>query len=233
LKRLGFLASGRGSNMLAIIRACESGRLPASPVLVISNNPDARALQLGSEHGLEALHMSRRTHGDAAALDQAMTAAMQAHQVDLVILAGYMKKIGPQLLSAYAHRILNIHPSLLPKHGGRGMYGMHVHEAVIAAGETETGVTVHLVNAEYDSLMRELLNKAQILFRKTSIVLAVQYLHRPKQVPSAHRKRNTNQIARMKFSLLIYIGKETRVLGHIIDKHGFLMRDDPTDNAGL
>ncbi len=151
MKRLGFLASGRGSNMLAIIRACESGRLPASPVLVISNNPDARALQLGSEHGLEALHMSRRTHGDAASLDQAMTAAMQAHQVDLVILAGYMKKIGPQLLSAYAHRILNIHPSLLPRHGGRGMYGMHVHEAVIAAGETETGVTVHLVNAEYDS----------------------------------------------------------------------------------
>lgn len=151
MKRLGFLASGRGSNMLAIIRACESGRLPASPVLVISNNPDARALQLGSEHGLEALHMSRRTHGDAAALDQAMTAAMQSHQVDLVILAGYMKKIGPQLLSAYAHRILNIHPSLLPRHGGRGMYGLHVHEAVIAAGETETGVTVHLVNAEYDS----------------------------------------------------------------------------------
>jgi len=164
LKRLGFLASGRGSNMLAIIRACESGRLPASPVLVISNNPDARALQLGSEHGLEALHMSRRTHGDAAALDQAMTAAMQAHQVDLVILAGYMKKIGPQLLSAYAHRILNIHPSLLPKHGGRGMYGMHVHEAVIAAGETETGVTVHLVNAEYDS--------GDILARRTVSVAA-------------------------------------------------------------
>jgi len=164
LKRLGFLASGRGSNMLAIIRACESGRLPASPVLVISNNPDARALQLGSEHGLEALHMSRRTHGDAAALDQAMTAAMQAHQVDLVILAGYMKKIGPQLLSAYAHRILNIHPSLLPKHGGRGMYGMHVHEAVIAAGETETGVTVHLVNAEYDS--------GDILVRRTVSVAA-------------------------------------------------------------
>lgn len=164
MKRLGFLASGRGSNMLAIIRACESGRLPASPVLVISNNPDARALQLGSEHGLEALHMSRRTHGDAAALDQAMTAAMQAHQVDLVILAGYMKKIGPQLLSAYAHRILNIHPSLLPKHGGRGMYGMHVHEAVIAAGETETGVTVHLVNAEYDS--------GDILVRRTVSVAA-------------------------------------------------------------
>lgn len=164
MKRLGFLASGRGSNMLAIIRACESGRLPASPVLVISNNPDARALQLGSEHGLEALHMSRRTHGDAAALDQAMTAAMQAHQVDLVILAGYMKKIGPQLLSAYAHRILNIHPSLLPKHGGRGMYGMHVHEAVIAAGETETGVTVHLVNAEYDS--------GDILARRTVSVAA-------------------------------------------------------------
>ena len=151
LKRLGFLASGRGSNMLAIISACESGRLPATPVLVISNNPDARALQLGREHGLEALHMSSRTHGDDGALDQAMTAAMQAHQVDLVILAGYMKKIGPQLLSAYAHHILNIHPSLLPRHGGRGMYGLHVHEAVISAGETETGVTVHLVNTEYDS----------------------------------------------------------------------------------
>ncbi len=83
-------------------------------------------------------------------LDQAITDALKKHQVDLVVLAGYMKKLGPVTLAAYQGRVINIHPALLPKYGGKGMYGIHVHEAVLAAGETETGVTVHLVDDHYD-----------------------------------------------------------------------------------
>ncbi|MDX1518759.1 MAG: phosphoribosylglycinamide formyltransferase, partial [Gammaproteobacteria bacterium] len=110
----------------------------------------AEALERGARHGLVCRHMSSRTHPDDAVLDREITSAFREHGVDLVVLAGYMKRIGPQLLAAYPDRIINIHPSLLPRHGGQGMYGKHVHEAVIAAGEQETGVTIHLVNNEYD-----------------------------------------------------------------------------------
>ncbi|MDB6080383.1 MAG: Phosphoribosylglycinamide formyltransferase, partial [Akkermansiaceae bacterium] len=90
------------------------------------------------------------THPEADALDRAMLEVLEEHEVELIVLAGFMKKIGPRVLEAFEGRILNIHPSLLPKFGGRGMFGQHVHRAVLAAGETVTGVSIHLVNGEYD-----------------------------------------------------------------------------------
>jgi len=151
LLKLGFLASGRGSNLQAILQACRDGRLGAIPAVVISNNADSGALALARRETIPACHLSAGTHPDPADLDEAIAAALQKHGVDLVVLAGYMKKIGPVTLRAFRHRILNIHPALLPRHGGRGMYGMAVHEAVIRAGEKESGATVHLVEDEYDS----------------------------------------------------------------------------------
>ncbi len=151
LVRLGFLASGRGSNMQAIIEACKNGKIKAEPVVVISNNATAGALEIARRESIAAFHLSNHTHPDPDLLDQAITETLQHHHADLVILAGYMKKIGPALLGAYRNRIINIHPSLLPKFGGQGMYGIHVHEAVLAAGEKTTGATVHLVEGEYDS----------------------------------------------------------------------------------
>ena len=148
--KLGFLASGRGSNMLAIIDNCKVGKLDAVPVVVISNNAEAGALEYACEAGIPAIHLGTHTHIDPDKLDDEITKALKNNDVDWVILAGYMKKIGPQLLEEFQGKIFNIHPSLLPKHGGRGMYGLHVHEAVLAAGETETGVTIHLVDGEYD-----------------------------------------------------------------------------------
>ena len=147
---LGFLASGRGTNMQAIIDACREGRLQASPVIVISNNAGSGALERANSEGIVACHLSSAKHPDLIHLDRAMTETLLSHHVDLVILAGYMKKIGYQMLDAFRGRIINIHPSLLPKYGGTGMYGMKVHAAVIAAGETETGVTVHVVDRDYD-----------------------------------------------------------------------------------
>lgn len=150
LTRLGFLVSGRGSNMQAIINACTVGDLKAEPVVVIANNPDAGALAIAKTGKIPAYHLSSKTHPDPGQLDNAITEIMHDHQVDLVVLAGYMKQVGPVLLRDYRNRVINIHPSLLPRHGGKGMYGMNVHRAVIAAGEKETGVTVHLVNEQYD-----------------------------------------------------------------------------------
>ena len=150
MKKLGILVSGRGSNMVAIMDACEQGRLKAKVQVVISNNADSQALVIAKQKGTHTAHLSSRTHPDPDMLDAAMLETLSSYNVDLVLLAGFMKKIGPRVLAAYKGRIINIHPSLLPRFGGQGMFGMKVHEAVIAKGEKETGVTIHLVDAEYD-----------------------------------------------------------------------------------
>lgn len=146
--KLGFLASHTGSNMQAIIDACRAGTLAAEPCVAISNNSRAGALARARRANIAAYHLSERTHG--AALGAALLAALRRHGVEVICLAGYMKKLGTEVLAAYEGRILNIHPALLPKFGGQGMYGMRVHEAVLAAGERESGATIHLVDEEYD-----------------------------------------------------------------------------------
>ena len=137
--------------MQAIIDACGSGRLPAVPAVLISNNGSSGALDRAAVHRIPAYVLGGEKFRDPAVLDQAMADTLQKHRVDLVVLAGYMKRIGPRTLAAFPRRIINVHPALLPAHGGRGMYGRHVHAAVIAAGEAETGVTIHLVDSGYDT----------------------------------------------------------------------------------
>ena len=149
--KLGFLASHGGSNMQAIIDACKDGRLSAEPCVVISNNPDSPALQRAEKEGIPRYHLSATTHPLPEDLDERIRAVLREHSVDIVILAGYMKRIGPKTLDAYRGRLLNIHPALLPKYGGKGMYGRRVHEAVLASGDRITGVTVHVIDEEYDT----------------------------------------------------------------------------------
>ncbi len=148
--RLGVLVSGGGSNLQSVIDHSLDGSLSAEVVVVISNNSGAGGLDRARKHGIPALHVSAATEGSQEMADRRIADEMNAHAVDLVVLAGYMKRIGPALLKAYGGRIVNIHPALLPRFGGAGMYGMRVHEAVIAAGESESGPTVHLVDDEYD-----------------------------------------------------------------------------------
>ena len=136
--------------MQAIIDACTDLRIPAAPSLLIYNNPSAFAANRARQSSLEVDFLNGKTHPDPGDLDTATRDALLAHHIDLVVLAGYMKRIGPRALSTFANRILNIHPSLLPKFGGKGMYGLRVHEAVIRSGEIETRVTVHLINENYD-----------------------------------------------------------------------------------
>ena len=142
--RIAVLASGRGSNLQAILDYLDrsSGRASYEVAAAVSNKSDAPALDLARKRGIPAIVVG--ADGDALA------AALASNKIDIVALAGYLKKIPRSVVEAYAGRIVNIHPALLPAHGGEGMYGLRVHEAVIAAGDRETGVTVHLVDAEYD-----------------------------------------------------------------------------------
>ena len=146
--RLGFLASGNGSSARAIVAAIGAGGLAAQARLLVSNNRGAAALNFAAEAGIPALCIP--TQADAAAADARLADALEAHGVELVILSGYLRQLGPLTLSRYAGRVLNIHPGPLPAFGGHGMYGRRVHEAVIAAGVAESGICVHVVDSEYD-----------------------------------------------------------------------------------
>jgi phosphoribosylglycinamide formyltransferase 1 len=134
--------------MRAILNAIAAGDLDAEARLVISNRRDAPALAFAAERGVPTRFIPTKTDPDAA--DAALTAALRDAGVELVVLSGYLRKLGPLALQAYAGRVLNVHPALLPKFGGPGMYGRRVHEAVAAAGDDVSGATVHIVDAEYD-----------------------------------------------------------------------------------
>jgi len=118
--------------------------------VVISNNSGSGALERARAAGIPAFHRSSVTHCDPGALDREICRVLTDHRVDLVLLSGYMKKLGKSTLAQHGGRVLNIHPALLPAFGGKGMYGLRVHRAVIASGAKVSGVTVHLADEEYD-----------------------------------------------------------------------------------
>jgi phosphoribosylglycinamide formyltransferase-1 len=152
MMRLGVLVSGRGSNLEAVLAAVAAGRLPGvEPVLVVSNRPGARALAVAAAHGVPSRAMPSIDFGGAEERDAAIGDALSRSGADLALLAGYDQLLRPAYFAAYAGRTINIHPSLLPRHGGRGMMGMAVHRAVLAARDGETGVTVHDVTPELDA----------------------------------------------------------------------------------
>jgi phosphoribosylglycinamide formyltransferase-1 len=145
--RLGVLVSGRGSNLQALLDAYARGDLPAPVVVVVSNSSSAGALELARARNVPTVHVSSKTHEDPGA---ALLACLYQHEVDLVVLAGYMKRLDPRVVSAYHGRCINIHPAPLPRFGGPGMYGEHVHRAVLEARVPLSGPTVHRVTDEYD-----------------------------------------------------------------------------------
>lgn len=150
--RLAVLVSGRGSNLAAVLGAVADGRLRfVQPVLVVSNRPDVPALEVAAAHAVPALVLHRAGFVDAVARDAAIGEALAAVGADLALLAGYDQQLRPSFFEAFAGRAINVHPSLLPRHGGRGMLGLAVHRSVLAAGDAETGVTVHEVTPELDA----------------------------------------------------------------------------------
>lgn len=156
---LGFLCSHNGSNMQAIVDACKSSLLSAKSCVIISNNIDSYALERAKNEGIPHYHISSKTHpGNEEDLE--IVRVLQRHHVNILLLAGYMKRLGPQTLKSYEGKILNIHPALLPKFGGKGMYGKHVHQSVLEAKEKVTGVTIHLVDENYDT--GRIINQCQV-----------------------------------------------------------------------
>ena len=149
--RLAILVSGRGSNLAAVLEAVAAGRLSdIQPVLVVSNRPAVPALDVAARHGVPAVILDRARFGSADARDAAIGHALSDIGADLAVLAGYDQLLHRSYFDAYVGRTINIHPSLLPRHGGPGMTGLAVHAAVLAAGDKETGVTIHEVSDELD-----------------------------------------------------------------------------------
>lgn len=151
MKKLGILVSHRGSNFQAIIDACDKRQINANIVIAVSNNSQSEGLNRAKRANIETAHLSNSTHSNPTELDTAMASLFEAYKVDIIVTAGYMKKLGVITLSKFSGRILNVHPSLLPKYGGKGMYGMNVHKAVIEAGDKETGITIHWLDKQYDT----------------------------------------------------------------------------------
>ena len=147
---IAVFASGRGSNFQAILDAIDAGILPARVVVLISNKSEAGAVEIARARSISTQHLSQKMFSSEEALAYAMLEVLEKKHAEFIALVGYLKKIPPHVIRQYRNRILNIHPALLPSFGGEGMYGHHVHEAVIARGEKVSGATVHLVDEEYD-----------------------------------------------------------------------------------
>ncbi len=161
--KISFLASHGGSSAKHIISAIKAQTLMGFEIgVLITNNKTTAIYPWCVENDIEVLHISAKTHPENE--DQAINDALRSAGTDIVVLSGYMKKIGALTLAEFSHKILNIHPSLLPKHGGHKMYGDYVHAAVLAAGESESGASVQLINEVYDA--------GPVLLQKTVPVLA-------------------------------------------------------------
>ena len=145
------LVSGAGTTLQGLIDACARGEVPAQIVLVASDVPDAFAVDRARRAGIPTVALDRRTYASAAAFEAALRDALRAARAELVCLAGFLRILSPAFVDAFAGRIMNIHPSLLPAFGGKGMYGDRVHEAVLRSGVRVTGCTVHFVTAVPDA----------------------------------------------------------------------------------
>ncbi|MCL6472931.1 MAG: phosphoribosylglycinamide formyltransferase [Firmicutes bacterium] len=143
--RIGVLISGSGSNLEAIIDKCEAGELPAKVVVVVSSRADAYGLVRAKNHGIPAIHVARKEHADESSYNRAILDILKEHGVELVVMAGYMRLLGKEILDAYPNRVMNIHPALLPS-----FPGAHGIRDALNYGVKVTGVTVHFANEIYD-----------------------------------------------------------------------------------
>jgi phosphoribosylglycinamide formyltransferase 1 len=174
---IAVLASGRGSNFAAIMKAIRTKQIRnAEIVLVISNNSGAGALEIARENAIPGIHVSRQQFATDDEYEWALMEVFKRHRVNFIVLAGYMKKIPSGIVRTFQHRVINIHPALLPKHGGPGMYGNYVHEAVLASRERITGATVHFVDEEYDRGPIILQRSVPVSPEDTPITLAAKVL---------------------------------------------------------
>lgn len=148
---IGVLVSGGGTNLQKLIDAQQAGEIKNGAIrVVVASRAEAFALERAKRAGIEAIVLCRRDYPDVESYSEALIHALQARDVDLVVLAGFLTITGDNFIKAYENRIMNVHPALLPAFGGKGFYGLHVHEAVLARGCKLTGATVHFANEVCD-----------------------------------------------------------------------------------
>ncbi|HNR66471.1 MAG TPA: phosphoribosylglycinamide formyltransferase [bacterium] len=149
--KLAVFISGRGSNLQAILDQIDNSELDAQVACVISNRSEAGGLGIAQQHGIKAVHLSPKQFASEQDYEKALLAVLQEADTNLIVLAGYLKMLPQLVIHLYKNRIINIHPALLPSFGGKGMFGIHVHEAVLEYGCKVSGATVHLVDENYDT----------------------------------------------------------------------------------
>ncbi len=145
MKHIAIFASGKGSNARAIINYFQN-HASVKVALIVTNNPEAEVVKIAHSQKIISAVVSKKFLND----EKEMPRLLDAQKIDFIVLAGFLQLVPSYLLNRYSQRMVNIHPALLPKFGGQGMYGIKVHEAVLAAGEKETGITIHYVNEKYD-----------------------------------------------------------------------------------
>jgi len=174
--RIAVFCSGSGSNFKTIFHDLKNRHLQAEIVLCLSNRSNCGAMEFAREKGIETVHITEKEYDSFDDFATTMVKCLKDHNIDNILLAGYMRKVPDAVVTAFPDKILNIHPALLPKFGGEGMYGIHVHTAVLNAGETESGATVHFVNEEYDKGRILLQKKVPVLPDDTPETLAARVL---------------------------------------------------------
>ena len=162
---IAIFASGAGSNALTIIDTLAAKNSPIKVALIVCNNPAAGVLAIAQKKGIPTLLIEKEPFFRG----NAYVAELQAHHIHFIVLAGFLWKIPPVLIKAFEHKIINIHPALLPKYGGKGMYGQRVHQAVIDHGDTQSGISIHWVDEQYDH--------GNIIFQATCPVLLTDTSH--------------------------------------------------------
>lgn len=170
------LASGRGSNLESVINSQKQGKIKSRIAVVISNNSNSNALNIARTNQIPAIHLSRVRFESDSQYAEAFLNILKEHAVDLIVLAGYMKLLPLGVVKTYKNRIINIHPALLPDFGGKGMYGMFVHEAIIKKGVKFSGATVHIVDEVYDNGPIVLQEKVEVLENDTPETLQKRVL---------------------------------------------------------
>lgn len=181
--KIAVLVSGGGTNLQSIIDSIEAGRIQQAKICcIISSNPNAYALERAKKHRIRARVIGKEEYPNSADRTEALIATLKQEQTDLIVLAGYMSVLEPKLVQAYAGRIINIHPSLIPKFCGSGFYGKKVHQAVLDAEEMESGATVHFVDEGVDTGEIILQRKVPVQQGDTADTLAARVLQVEHQI---------------------------------------------------
>lgn len=151
MKRIAVFASGNGSNLQAVIDACEKKAIAGSVCLVCYNRKDAYARVRAQQYAIPVVYLDKTAFETSDEMDAFVIKELEQHKIDLIVLAGYLLKIGPRITAAYCNRIINTHPALIPSFCGKGYYGHHVHEAVLNYGVKLSGCTIHFVDEGMDT----------------------------------------------------------------------------------